>query len=60
MLAYSHATQCFMLLCRWIDFAVMHDPERDFWAVDQSAAETRISSKPRDIKAPAGTLAKLK
>jgi hypothetical protein len=38
----------------------MHDPERDFWAVDQSAAETRIGSKPRDIKAPAETLAKLK
>jgi hypothetical protein len=28
--AYTHAMQCFMVLFRWIDFAVIHDPECDF------------------------------
>ncbi|KAE9376563.1 hypothetical protein N431DRAFT_501399 [Stipitochalara longipes BDJ] len=60
VLAYSHAIQSFMLLCHWIDFTVVHDPERDFWTVDQSAAETRRRVAPRNIKVLSCTLAKLK
>jgi hypothetical protein len=33
VIAYTHAIQCFMVLFRWIDFTVIHDPECDFCLV---------------------------
>lgn len=58
--AYALANQTIMLLLRWIDLMIIHDPEKDFWRVENPPKEKGDDWTPSGTKTVNGTWTKLK
>lgn len=58
--AYALANHTVMLILRWIDFAIIHNPEHDFWSIEKAPKEKEGDRNTSGSKTFDGTWTKLK